>query len=200
MSALAALLLLVAWNMSEVRHFGHILRVAPRSDVLVLLACFGLTVAFDMVIAVSVGVVLAALLFMQRMSTLFHAQVDEGATERLDGPAPAGFVVYRIAGPLFFGAAEKAASTLSRTPGETRAVLLLMYDVPVMDVTGLVALESAIGRLRGAHVHVAIAGLQPEPRAMLEKSGVIGPDLDVRVFDTTDAALQALHALLDKPR
>ena len=76
MAALAALLLIVARNMSEARHFAHLLRVAPRSDVIVLLTCFGLTVVFDMVIAVTVGVVLAALLFMRRMAEI---------TEHADG-------------------------------------------------------------------------------------------------------------------
>ena len=74
MAGLAALLLLVAWNMSEAKHFGHILRVAPRSDVLVLVTCFVLTVVFDMVVAVSVGVVLAALLFMRRMAEITNAR------------------------------------------------------------------------------------------------------------------------------
>src|SRR4030095_1582915 len=80
MSALAALLLLVAWNISEVKHFAHIVRVAPRSDTLVLLTCFGLTVIFDMVVAVSVGVVLAALLFMRRMAEITRVRLA-GAEE-----------------------------------------------------------------------------------------------------------------------
>ena len=74
MASLAALLLLVAWNMSDVRHFVHIVRVAPRSDVAVLVTCFVLTVVFDMVVAIGVGVVLAALLFMKRMSELTNAR------------------------------------------------------------------------------------------------------------------------------
>src|SRR5207253_3866829 len=78
MASLAGLLLLVAWNMSEVRHFRHILAVAPKSDVAVLLTCFGLTVFFDMVVAVSIGVVLAALLFMRRMAELTQAKLMTG--------------------------------------------------------------------------------------------------------------------------
>jgi SulP family sulfate permease len=78
MAALAALLLLVAWNMSEAKHFVHAVRVAPRSDVAVLFTCYFLTVAFDMVIAVSVGIVLAALLFMRRMAEVMQTRVDEG--------------------------------------------------------------------------------------------------------------------------
>jgi SulP family sulfate permease len=185
--------------MSEVRHFGHILRVAPRNDVMVLLTCFGLTVAFDMVIAVGIGIVLAALLFMQRMSSLFQAQLAEGPSPHFADPGLAGVVVYRIAGPLFFGAAEKAASTLGRISDQTRAVVMQMDDVPVMDVTGLVALESAIGRLRRMKVFVALVGVQAEPRQMLEKSGIASADDGVAIFESHDAALAAIRALLNAP-
>jgi SulP family sulfate permease len=196
MAALAALLVLVAWNMSEVRHFAHILKVAPKSDVIVLLACFGLTVAFDMVIAVSVGIVLAALLFMRRMSELFHAHLDDSASPHLADPHMAGVVVYRIGGPLFFGAAEKAASTLARISGTTRAVILQMDDVPVMDVTGLVALESAIERLRRMKVFVALTGVQPQPREILGKAGIGDGQPGLAVCDTHDAALAAVRDAL----
>ena len=108
MAALAALLLIVARNMAEARHFVHIVRVAPRSDVLVLLTCFSLTVLFDMVIAVSVGVVLAALLFMRRMAELSETKLDTGTMAKLE--LPAGVQLYEIAGPLFFGAAQRAMS------------------------------------------------------------------------------------------
>ncbi len=196
MAALAALLVLVAWNMSEVRHFGHILKVAPRSDVVVLLACFGLTVAFDMVIAVSVGIVLAALLFMRRMSELFHARLDSAASPHLVDPKMAGVVVYQIGGPLFFGAAEKAASTLARISDTTRAVILQMNDVPVMDVTGLVALESAIARLCAMKVYVVLVGVQAQPREILAKAGIVDGATGIAVCDTPDAALAAVRAVL----
>jgi len=90
MASLAALLLLIAWNMAELRHIAHMVRVAPRSDILVLVVCFVLTVAFDMVVAVSVGIVLAALLFMRRMAEITHARVlqDDGA--ETDRTIPAG--------------------------------------------------------------------------------------------------------------
>src|SRR5262249_49370271 len=114
MAGLASLLLLVAWNMSEVKHFGHILRVAPRSDALVLVTCYGLTVLFDMVVAVSVGVVLAALLFMRRMAEITRVRLaghEEGTGEHAHGEIPPHLrtkvAIYDIAGPLFFGAAQK---------------------------------------------------------------------------------------------
>jgi len=172
MAGLAALLLLVAWNMSEVRHFAHIVRVAPRGDVAVLLTCFTLTVVFDMVVSVSVGIVLAALLFMRRMA-------DVGGARPLDGEhhhfhdVPPDVLVYEVTGPLFFGAAEKAASAIGRSGGRrhVRAIVLDLEDVPVMDVTGLVALESAIERLRRLGIVVVLAGVQSQPRAVLWRGG-----------------------------
>ena len=109
MAALAALLLLVAWNMSDVRFFAHIVRVAPRSDVSVLVTCFVLTVAFDMVVAIGVGVVLAALLFMKRMSELTSTRVLAPQSQQDAAHVVSeGVTLYEIAGPLFFGAAQRA--------------------------------------------------------------------------------------------
>ncbi len=200
MAALAALLLLVAWNMSEVRHFVHVVRVAPKSDVLVLLSCFGLTVVFDMVIAVGVGIVLAALLFMQRMSSLFDARVDGQEATHAPDPRRAGVLVYRVAGPLFFGAAEKAASALARVPSETRGVVLVMDDVPVMDVTGLVTLESAIQRLRGQKIRVVLAGVQAQPMELLRRSEAAGGLDGVAIRATVEGAIDALGTAPDSTR
>jgi SulP family sulfate permease len=172
MASLAALLLVVAWNMSDVRHFAHVVRVAPKSDLLVLLTCFTLTVVFDMVVAVSVGIVLAALLFMRRMAEFSSVRFARDFHPHLQDPHLKDVVVYEIGGPLFFGAAEKAISTIERVRGKARAVILVMNEVPVMDVTGLVALESAIEKLEAHHTFVALAGVQAQPREVLEKAGV----------------------------
>ena len=110
MAALAALLLVVARNMSEARHFVRLARIAPRADVIVMLTCFGLTVAFDMVIAVTVGVVLAALLFMRRMAVLTASTLETPRARRRGAGRACG--VYEIAGPLFFGAAKTAMEAL----------------------------------------------------------------------------------------
>ncbi len=172
MAALAALLLLVAWNMSEARHFLHMLRVAPRNDVLVLVTCFSLTVAFDMVVSVGVGIVLAALLFMRRMAEFSGVSLAETRHEHLKDPKLAGVVVYEIAGPLFFGAAEKAVSTLAPVAGKAQVVILQMDAVPVMDMTGLVALESALSKLHKKGTFVVLAGVQKQPREVLERAGM----------------------------
>jgi SulP family sulfate permease len=170
MASLAALLLIVAWNMSEARHFVHALRVAPRSDVLVLLTCFLLTVVFDMVISVTVGVMLAALLFMRRMAEVSGVRlVDQHPL--LTG-LPKDVLVYEVAGPLFFGAAQKAMSALHRTPTGVNVVLLDLFSVPVMDATGLVSLEAALERLRSLGVFVVLAGVQPQPMRVIARSGI----------------------------
>jgi SulP family sulfate permease len=199
MAALAALLLLVAWNMSDARHFVHVVRVAPKSDVAVLLTCFFLTVVFDMTIAVTVGVLLAALLFMKRMSEMFHVVPDDSRRAGSLAPTLEGVVVYEIRGPLFFGAAEKAVGALTRVQSKTRAVILRMDDVPVMDVTGLVALESAIRRLQKAGIFVAIAGVQAQPRSVLEKGGVVSDPRWIAVCESDEEALARVTAHLGAP-
>jgi SulP family sulfate permease len=218
MAGLAALLLLVAWNMSEVKHFGHILRVAPRGDVLVLVTCFGLTVVFDMVIAVAVGVGLAALLFMRRMAEITHARLtsyDEPAAGAGAGASVTAsgvhqipellrgkVAVYEIAGPLFFGAAQRAMSRLAGVGARVRAVIIRLEHVPVMDATGLVALESALAQLSKNGSVAILTGLQAQPQALLDKAGfkhkpwrlMFRPDMASAI-----AAAQSLLALEQPP-
>jgi SulP family sulfate permease len=189
MSALAALLMLVAYNMSEVKHFIHILKVAPRSDVAVLLVCYGLTVGIDMVYGVYYGVLLAAVLFMRRMIRLTKTRVLSGAHPTLPRPLPDGVFVYHIGGPLFFGAAQKAMATLRVIADKARVVLLTMDQVPDMDATGLVALESALERLERQKIFVVLTGVQRQPRRLLRTGHVkerfkylrIRPDLTAAI-------------------
>jgi sulfate permease, SulP family len=187
MAAMAALLLIVAKNMSEAHHFVRLVRAAPRSDVMVLLTCFGLTVLLDMVIAVAVGVVLAALLFMRRMAVL--TKVSLGAELPAGFQVPPEVHVYEIAGPMFFGAAKTAMETLEAIKSDVQVVILEMSHVPVMDATGLVALETALSRLRRSGRKTILCGLQPPVAALLERAGIrrvpgrlaIAPDLDTAI-------------------
>jgi sulfate permease, SulP family len=197
MAALAALLVLVAWNMSDVRHFVHTLRVAPKSDVAVLLTCFFLTVVFDMVVAIGVGVVLAALMFMKRMSELTSTRLmsppsDEDETRTL----PPGVAVYEVAGPLFFGAAQRAMGALETVGSGSRVVVLALGSVPVIDATGLVALESALERLRLSKKLVVIAGPLPEPHRVFEKANLEVAHEHVFLAGTLDEALQLARDLI----
>lgn len=174
MAALAALLLLVAWRMAEAKHFVHIARVAPKSDVAVLFTCFLLTVVFDMVIGVTVGVMLAAVLFMRRMSEVTSATLVSDAKGHPElGELPAGVVVYAIAGPLFFGAAEKAMRQLQIVArGTTRVVVLELSGVPAMDATGLVALESTLRSIRAAGAIAILSGVHAQPERALHKAHI----------------------------
>ncbi|MEW5756130.1 MAG: C4-dicarboxylic acid transporter DauA [Pseudomonadota bacterium] len=172
MASLAALLLVVAWNMSEAKHFYNIVNVAPRSDVAVLLTCFFLTVVFDMVLAVSVGVVLAALLFIRRMADLTGAQMVSQQAHPHLADLPRHVVVYDINGPLFFGAAEKALSTLHRVSREVKVVILDMTDVSMMDMTGIVAFDSLIKNMRKKKVSLIVSGLTPRLLEKLANAGI----------------------------
>jgi SulP family sulfate permease len=171
MAGLAALLLVVAWNMSEVRHVVHTVRTAPRSDVLVLVACLGLTVAFDMVVAVLTGIILAALLFMRRMAEVTGAELVSAEPSSPHGGDLPGVVEYRVAGPLFFGAAAKAMGALQNVDPGARAVLIDLRGVPAMDATGVVNLSSAVARMRRAGVLVVLGGIQDQPMRALLRAG-----------------------------
>ncbi len=174
MASLAALLLLVAWNMSDLPHVLRVLRVAPRSDALVLLTCFFLTVVFDMTVAVTVGVLLAALLFMRRMAELSGTRmVEDGQHPALREPLPPGAVLYEIAGPLFFGAAEKAMDSLHTTAGEAGVILLELGMVPIIDATGMVNLESALARLARDQTLVILVRVQDQPAKFMARTGIV---------------------------
>ena len=193
MAALAALLLFVAWNMAELDHFAHVLKVAPRSDVAVLLTCFLLTVIVDMVIAVSVGVVMAALLFMRRMAEVSSVRlVDEhpmGLTRKL----PKGVVAYEIAGPLFFGAAQKAMAALQSVDKGVRLVILDLRSVPALDATGLVGLESAFERLHRGGVMVVLGGVQQQPLRAMARAGWTDRKGRVAVYGSFEHAVEEVR-------
>ncbi len=185
MAAMGALLLIVARNMSETRHFAHLLRVAPRSDTIVLLTCFGLTVAFDMVIAVTVGVVLAALLFMRRMAEITNTRMDTTAFGQFE--LPPGVRIIEIAGPLFFGATQKAVSLIDQVGHERGGTVILEVSrVPVMDATGLVALETVLDKLRRNGQKVVLSGVNAQPAELLARAKItrkpgqlaFAPDVD----------------------
>lgn len=197
MAGLAALLLLVAWNMCELPHFVHILRVAPRSDALVLVTCFVLTVVFDMVVAVSVGVVLAALLFMRRMAEITHARLTVGggdhreASNEIPGDLEKKVAIYDIAGPLFFGAAQKAMGSLGAVAGGLKVLIVRLEKVPVMDATGLVALESAIATLSHRGCLTILTGLQRQPAALIARAGFNGRPWRLEIRADVAAGLAA---------
>jgi SulP family sulfate permease len=193
MAALAALLLLVAWNMSEAKHFLRSLKTSPKSDTLVLLTCFSLTVVFDMVISVAVGIVLASLLFMRRMADLAEVTLVETHHPQSDRTLPKSVVLYEIAGPLFFGAAHRATRALHVVHDQATTVVLDLESVPAMDATGVVNLRSAIARLHADDLLVVLAGLQPEPRRVLDDAGIAEEPGKLLIFANVAEALDHLE-------
>jgi len=195
MASLAALLLVVAWNMSDTKHFAHLLRVAPRSDVAVLLTCFTLTVVFDMVVAVTAGVMMAALLFMRRMAEVSGVQLVAEGHPALTEPLPRGVVLYDIAGPLFFGAAQKAMRALQAMEARhVRVVVLDVEHVPAIDATGIVALESLVARLNEAGIKVILVAIQRQPLRALARAGWRNRKGRLRIFRSLDRGLAVAEA------
>ena len=201
--ALAAILMAVALRMAEWDTFGEVWR-ASRSDFGVLVAAFGLTVVFDLTVGVAAGLVMAAALFLHRMESLSQVRelTAESDPERsgrnsLNGKeVPDGVVLFRFDGPLFFAAAEKLEAALRGSGGRPSVVILRMRHVPMMDVTGLRALEVVWEKLHRDGIAVLVTAVQPQPRAMMDRSGLsarIGPD---RFCDDIDQALAKSEVVL----
>ncbi|PXF29851.1 transporter [Pokkaliibacter plantistimulans] len=205
MPAMAALLLMVAWNMSEAPKAVHLLKTAPRGDVLVFLTCLLLTILFDMVIAITAGILLAAVLFMQEMAAMTQVtDITDGKRVR-DAQLPAGWRVFKINGPLFFAAAERIFGELAQLhrqqqrSGEPLPGMILYLDgVTVLDAGGLSALLKLMDQCRHAGVSLWLADMQQQPLRTLRHAGV-RPEPGVTAwFPTLQAALERAAAPSDQ--
>ena len=176
MAALAAILFMVAWGMSEYKRFVALLRM-PNSDRAVLLLTFGLTVLVDLTVAIGVGVALASLLFMARMAEA--VEVDAGIAQESELDAedmhqrdalPRGVEVFRINGPFFFGVAGELLDTLRRVGSSPKVLILRMRLVPLLDASGVQALEEFVEQARISGARVILSGIRPQPFAMLKRA------------------------------
>jgi SulP family sulfate permease len=202
LATLSAVLVVVAWNMGEWHMFTR-LKKWPRSDAAVFLTAFALTVLVDLTVAVEVGMVLAAVLFIKRISeTTQITAVDEqseteGAEHSLAGKViPPGVMVYQVFGAFFFGAADKLETALKRARQEPQILILRMRRVLAMDATGLNALEDLHERFTKRGKHLILCGPHTQPMFMLTKAGFldrIGMD---NVCGTVDDALARAKQLL----
>ncbi|HLV16312.1 MAG TPA: SulP family inorganic anion transporter, partial [Pseudomonas sp.] len=200
MSALAALLLMVAWNMSEAHHVVHAIKVAPRTDVLVLLVCLVLTVLFDMVLAVGVGLLLAAGLFIKRMSDVTDTASLPPDYHHALQDLPEGVMAYAVRGPLFFGAAEKALDTLRRFDREIKVVIVEMSAVPFLDLTALAALESIRDDYRRHGIGLVLVGTPARVRLKLRRAGIHRREGELAfVRNLAQAREKALHWITAQP-
>jgi sulfate permease, SulP family len=200
MATLAGILVVVAYHMSEWRTFRTLLR-SPRSDVLVLLVTFLLTVFVDLTAAIEVGMVLAAFLFMKRMAEVTNVTMITGETADESGPGddeldgilrrqiPPGVEVYEINGPFFFGAAEAFKNALGQVARKPRVLIIRMRHVSAMDATGLYALEALIDEARRDRGRVILAGIHAQPMVVLTQSGLMERATNVTLAESLDQAL-----------
>lgn len=185
LASLAAVLLIVAWNMSELDKFRHLMK-APLGDRAVLLVTFALTVLVDLTVAIEVGVVLAAVLFMHRMSEAVEVQSDLHLVEHdVSDSSPREFVPMQeyelphgvaaslIRGPFFFGVAMRLGETLDRIGATPKVLIVRLRAVPIVDATGVFALQTMIDRCERNGTRVIVTALQPQPARILEDMGVL---------------------------
>lgn len=170
LAVLASVLVVVAWNMSDAGRFVHQLQVAPIGDRLILLTTFVLTVLIDLTVAIEVGVLFAAVLFMHRMSEA--VSVREHEQPEASAGLPPHTVLYHIDGPMFFGAARKLADVLERTGGAPKVLILDMEAVPLLDATGADAIQTAIQRAARRGASIILSGVQRQPMGVLHGLGI----------------------------
>ena len=173
LACLAGILVVVAYNMSEWRSFYSILK-GSRYDILVLLATFFLTVLVDLTVAIQIGMVMAALLFMQRMANASHVVAADADMDALEdySDLPQGVEVYEIKGPFFFAAAQKYRETLKNFGKKSKVLILRMRFVPFIDSTGIHNFRETIKYLKANDVRIILSGVQPEVRKEFEKARV----------------------------
>jgi SulP family sulfate permease len=205
LATLSAVLINVALNMGEWHNFGRLSRW-PRSDAAVFLATFSLTVVIDLTVAVETGMVLAAMLFIKRVSdTTQITAVDEsseteGSHHSLVGKdIPEGVMIYRIFGSFFFGAADKLESALKRLKQEPDVLILRMRKVLAMDATGLNALEDLFERLRRHKKHLVLCGPHTQPLFMMDKAGFLDQIGRENICANIDLALARSREILRLP-
>jgi SulP family sulfate permease len=205
MPVLAGILVVVAYHMSEWRGFRNELR-GPRSDVLVLLATFLLTVLADLTVAVQVGMVLAAFLFMRRMAEVTDIRaVREGMGDETGdallfqqrkGGIPKGVQIYAVDGPFFFGAADRFREALEQTSEKPRVLVLVLRRVPTIDSTALQALRHVIRRMKQQGTEILLVGARRQPLEAMRRGGLLDAIGEGGVFQDIDGALERARATL----
>jgi sulfate permease, SulP family len=207
LAALAAVLLIVAWNMAEIESFKHLLQ-GPVGDRVVLLLTFSLTVMFDLTIAIEVGIVLAAFLFMHRMAEVVSLRSDVSfLEEERDTPdslvgsnqrseLPSGVEVFQISGPLFFAVANRLDEVLSQFPSPPRVFILRLRQVPLIDASGATALRQLVTRCTRAGTRVIFSGLQQQPLEILTQMGIRPDGEHLRLAANFHDALELTRAPL----
>jgi len=203
MACLAAILIMVAYNMSGWRSFVHMIKTAPKSDSLVLILTFLLTVFFDLVVAIEIGMVLAVFLFMKRMSDVaeikgwvYQSEDDNELSENTDLKAvPSNTTVYEINGPLFFGTANHFLQ-ITEFKKNRNVLILRMRSVPAMDITGMHALEEAYDTCKAKGITLILSHVNEQPYRVMEKDGFIEKIGKDNICANIDLALKRAEELM----
>ncbi|WP_176593487.1 SulP family inorganic anion transporter [Sphingobium sp. EM0848] len=208
LAALAAILFMVAWGMSEHHRFIQLLRM-PNGDRSLLLLTFGLTVLVDLTVAIGVGVTLASLLFMMRMSQTVEIANDsgngalsseeEGEDIHQRDALPPGVEVFRIEGPVFFGVANELLDTLRRIGPPPKVIILRMRRVPLLDASGVTTIEEIVRQAASAGTQIIVSGIQAQPMAMLKRVSLGPADRRVIISDDFPEALRVARAIAGAP-
>lgn len=211
LASLAAILIMVAWKVSELEHFGALLR-APKPDVLVLLTTFGLTVLFDLTLAVGTGILLASILFMRRMAqvttvTSLKEEVEEGQEPDTPDPTdpgrlmekriPPGVEVYEINGPFFFGVANNLRSALDQIEKPPSVIILRMRYVPHIDATGLNALREFHKRCVKHGTTLLVGGVHAHPLFEMVRAGIDAEIGLENIFEDLDRAIVRARGIVN---
>lgn len=201
LAALAAILMVVAWNMSEIKHVREIMQ-APRSDRIVLLVTFLLTVLVDLNFAIQAGIALASILFIDQMMKATQIRSVESEEDDPDSihnkSIPEGVEVYEIQGPLFFGVAEKLVDTLLLFETPPKIFILRMRYVPLIDAAGLHALEILHERLTHNHTVLLLSGVNPQVRRFISQSHIDEKIGEENIVDHIDKAILRTNEILGR--
>lgn len=202
LSSLAAILMVVSYNMSEWREFKSLLK-SPKSDVAVLIVTFSITVLFDLVKAIEIGMILSAFLFMKRMAEVSNVNTflldaaeeqEEECTDSIRGTSLKltsnnNVQVYEINGPFFFGAADKFMEAMNEVGNEVETLIIDMKNVPAMDATALHAFQRMIDMCKDKNIKIIISGIKEQPKLVLEKSAIINLIGENNIFMNLEDAI-----------
>jgi sulfate permease, SulP family len=209
MAALAAVLIIVAYNMSEWRSFVEVFKY-PKSDIVVLLTTFLLTIVFDLTIAIQIGMILAVLLFMRRMAIVTNVGIitrelkDEEEVVDVNSiqnkKVPDGVEVFEINGPFFFGAVSKFRDTVRIVENPPGIIIIRMRDVPAIDSTGIHALEQLLKESKKHGTHLVLSGVHTQPLMALAQAEFISKIGEENVHGNIDDALDRAREILGLPK
>jgi SulP family sulfate permease len=203
LASLSAVLFVVAYKMGEWDNFPELARTT-RSDFAVLLITFGLTVFFDLTVAVGAGLAIAMALFVKRMEEIAQVKLVTPETDLEMGSdpirgrnVPEGVLVFRIEGPFFFGVAEKLEYALERSRAVPRVLIFRVRNVPAMDASGLRALEHTWEKFHRRNTHLVLCGIQPQPMKIMLRSGLVDRIGLDNICPNIDEALNRARAILE---